>query len=161
MILCSILAIITMNSVNCSEFLTLADIFFMLKVIICCSKSYFNWVIVSKKELKSVISFISYIADSVFCVPSLWCFCCCLVGFFCCWWCFMFFYFLNHHNTHTFREQEQQLAAEIPEHLDIMKTTCSKYQYFFSIANRFFKTYFSRRNKHHLLSLRNWKAWFL
>lgn len=42
MILHSILAIITMNSVNCSEFLMLAAIFFMLKAIVCCSKSYLN-----------------------------------------------------------------------------------------------------------------------
>jgi len=44
------------------------------------------------------------------------------------------FCFLKNQTTCTSSEQEQQLAAEIPEHLQIMEATCSKYQFFSFLA---------------------------
>lgn len=119
---------------------------------ICCSKSYFKWVIVSKKGTQECYFFyflysrpcLMHAFILVFLLLFGWfLLLLVVVGAFC------FSIFLYHHNTYTFREQEQQLAAEIPEHLDIMETTCSKYR-FFSIANRFLKSYFRRQTSFYL-----------
>lgn len=46
---------------------------------------------------------------------------------------FFHFVFLNQ-TMHTFRDQEQRLAAKIPQHLQIMEAILSKYQFFSCLA---------------------------